>query len=389
MNILVIPSWYPSKKNEIAGSFFKEQAFILGEDNNIFVLYINMYSMKNGIQKNNFKTDIMKNGNVTEIILNIPSFGIGCLSYSLYMAIWEFLLCYSYKKYLKGNKIDIIQAHSFAPGGKAACALGEIYNIPVVTTEHISGVHQKRLREIELQELRTVFKKSKRFICVSKDLASSVNDYIGQANQKIEVVSNCVNSMFLDTTKKVHTGFQFISVGRLDSNKNQESIIKAFCEEFANERYVKLMIIGDGPLYKKYEQLICQKDTNGNISLKKKCTRAEVAKNLSESDCFVLTSLKETFGVSYIEALGIGLPIIGADNGGANDIIREENGIIVDGHNINQLKSAMRNIYENYWRYDSNEIKRDCEKRFGRLAFKNQMMQIYNAVIEEEKNVSN
>lgn len=389
MNILVIPSWYPSKKNKIAGSFFKEQAFALGEDNNVFVLYINMYSMKTGIQEHNFKTSITKKGSVTEIIFNVPSFGIGCVSYSLYMSIWRFLLLYHYERYIKKKKIDIIQAHSFAPGGTAACLIGEMYHIPVVITEHISGVHQKHLGKRQIEELRNVYEKSKIFICVSKDLANSVSYYIGEYYNKIQVVPNCVNQIFLDTKRRVHGDFQFISVGRLDRNKNQKSIIEAFCEEFKKEQHVKLLIIGDGPLYKEYQQLIRLKDTYGKVSLKGRCARKEVAKSLAESDCFVLTSLKETFGVSYIEALGVGLPIIGSNNGGAKDIITIENGLIVNGQDLEQIKSAMRNIYENYWKYDSKEIKRDCEERFGRITFKNRMIQIYNKVIEEEKNASN
>lgn len=43
MNILVVPSWAPTKDNPISGSFFKEQATALSKKgHNVFLLVLQM-----------------------------------------------------------------------------------------------------------------------------------------------------------------------------------------------------------------------------------------------------------------------------------------------------------------------------------------------------------
>ena len=52
MNILIIPSWYPDKKNtdwgfsKIYGSFFLEQAEELNKIENVQVVYIRIHSLR-------------------------------------------------------------------------------------------------------------------------------------------------------------------------------------------------------------------------------------------------------------------------------------------------------------------------------------------------------
>ena len=53
-------------------------------------------------------------------------------------------------------------------------------------------------------------------------------------------------------------------------------------------------------------------------------------KELQKSNAFVLASDYETFGVVYIEAMACGNPVIGTRNGGADDIINDACGFLVD-----------------------------------------------------------
>lgn len=99
----------------------------------------------------------------------------------------------------------------------------------------------------------------------------------------------------------------FISVGSLIERKRPEILIKSFLE-IKNNRYLELLMIGDGTLksflekkYYKYENIkfLGQKDN--------------IANYLQASDYFISTSSAEGLPNSVLEAMGTGLPCILSD----------------------------------------------------------------------------
>ncbi len=95
------------------------------------------------------------------------------------------------------------------------------------------------------------------------------------------------------------------------------------------------------------------------------CSRSEIAKELSHSDCFVLASESETFGVAYIEALASGVPVIATKCGGPEAFITEQNGTMVDVNNLEQLTEAMLYMREHIESYDRIEISRGARNEFA------------------------
>ena len=96
---------------------------------------------------------------------------------------------------------------------------------------------------------------------------------------------------------------------------------------------------------------------DNQIKLLGALSRQEVSKEMRTCDAFVLASEHETFGVVYIEALACGKPVIGTDNGGAEDIIREDNGIIAKNKSVEDLTQALIKVKENYEMYDKYSIR--------------------------------
>lgn len=84
--------------------------------------------------------------------------------------------------------------------------------------------------------------------------------------------------------------------------------------------------------------------------------KKKIAEQLSKSDCFVLASQSETFGVAYIEALAMGVPVIATKCGGPEGFVNENNGIMIDVDSESQLIEAMKYMYNNSDKYDREEI---------------------------------
>ncbi len=121
-----------------------------------------------------------------------------------------------------------------------------------------------------------------------------------------------------------------VSVGRLDDNKNQRILIRAFARLMDKFTDYKLVIIGDGDCREEYEHEakktsdLSRIEFTGNIS--------NVADRISDARIYALTSKEEGLPNALIEAMALGLVAISTDCpcGGPADIISDgDNGILI------------------------------------------------------------
>lgn len=77
--------------------------------------------------------------------------------------------------------------------------------------------------------------------------------------------------------------------------------------------------------------------------------RRDIVNILKSSDIFILSSNNEAFGLSILEAMAAGLPVITTDSGGTREIINKDynNGIIIDYGESQKLSEALVTLIEN------------------------------------------
>lgn len=85
-----------------------------------------------------------------------------------------------------------------------------------------------------------------------------------------------------------------------------------------------LMIAGDGPLFNEIKKIILQIKCKKNIILLGQVPYGEISDYHNASDLYVLCSLRETFGLSLVEAMSCEKPVIASSIGGPKEIL--ENG---------------------------------------------------------------
>ncbi|WP_096021307.1 CDP-glycerol glycerophosphotransferase family protein [Campylobacter lanienae] len=130
----------------------------------------------------------------------------------------------------------------------------------------------------------------------------------------------------------------FINVARLSIEKDQEKLIYAFKE--VNKQYpnTKLIILGDGPLREKLENLIKRLKLKKSIFLLGRISNPYPY--LKKADCFVMSSNHEGQPMTLLESLILDKYIIATDIAGNRSVLEKYGGILV--HNsIKGLKSAM------------------------------------------------
>ena len=109
--------------------------------------------------------------------------------------------------------------------------------------------------------------------------------------------------------------------------------------------------MGDGPERQSLEQQVKKLSLQNKVYFTGKYVREEFAEELSRCDVFALASKVETFGVVYVEALAMGLPVVSTKNGGPEDFIDTSNGILVDVDDVETLTKALIEVYRNLSAY--------------------------------------
>lgn len=185
---------------------------------------------------------------------------------------------------------------------------------------------------------------------------------------EVQVIPNGVD---LNRFKIYDSGFKnkeemiLITTSRLVPKNGIEDIIEAMKFLPLN---VKLRIIGSGPLesrLKSYSRIL---NLESRINFLGEVPNSEIPKHLSEADIFVRPSLSEGQGISFIEAMAAGLPVIATPVGGIPDFLKDgETGLFVEPRNPRQIAFQVHKlISDRVWR-DKITIaaKRMVQERYG------------------------
>ncbi len=385
MTVLIVPSWYTPKPNAQLGAFFREQALALKRQGiDVVVADATLKSMGTLFKEKHFKLSRIDDEGLDTYVYTTPSFGTMRVT-SLAEGLYYHNLKKIWKRLIKdGKKIDVIHLHSFYPAGHAAIKLGKKYGIPVVFTEHSSTVITKSIDENRVRSLYKCAWSSKAVISVSRALKEALESYVGE-KVGATVIPNMVDKRFVYAPeRKGGDKFTFISVGNLVPIKRFDLALEAFAKEFAKNDGVIYKIAGDGVLRAELEQKAKALGIADKVEFLGRIDRNAVVELMQGANALVCPSDFETFGVVYIEAMACGLPVIGTRNGGANDIIEQGDGFLVDRGDLGGLSKAMKKMYDEYESFDKKTISENCKARFGEEIVAKRIIQVYDSIMSGE-----
>ena len=169
-------------------------------------------------------------------------------------------------------------------------------------------------------------------------------------SRKISVIHNGIpaSENFHDRTNspsmRIKGKFVFVSVARLDDQKNHPSLISAFAS--LNRDDWRLILVGDGPRLDALIKLVSSLDLAANIVFLGR--RTDVEDILSLANCFVLCSNWEGFPISILEAMRSGLPVISSNVGGVSEAVSHlDSGLLVQPSDAEGLATAIHLIMDN------------------------------------------
>lgn len=149
-------------------------------------------------------------------------------------------------------------------------------------------------------------------------------------------------------SRNTYHGGKVLMIGKYVPRKNHLLLLDAISEINAELR-IKLTMIGatTGQGLEKYKQRVTayinENEMQSYVEQKEIMTYDKLQRFYREFDLFVLPSRDEEVGVSVLEAMANGLPVICSDTAGASDFIRQEqNGFVFKSDDKESLKQAIQ-----------------------------------------------
>ncbi len=137
-------------------------------------------------------------------------------------------------------------------------------------------------------------------------------------------------------------------LSRADAYKGIDVALKAMpmiLEHCPQARYV---IVGEGEDRKRLERIARDVGIAGSVEFRGELRDQELSQAYAEADLFVLPSLKEGFGIVFLEAMFNGLPVVAARAGGSMDVVvNGQTGILVTPNDGEELARAVSGLLAN------------------------------------------
>lgn len=194
--------------------------------------------------------------------------------------------------------------------------------------------------------------------------------------KKVELIYNLRSGVIFPPVTRPATVYNsdqkefYLIINRLVAYKRIDSIIEAF-----NKSTKKLVIIGDGPERSNYDKLAKE-----NVLLTGFLDDKSRNRYLAECKAFIYPG-EEDFGISMVEAMFMGKPIIAYKKGGSQDIIDENTGVIYEKHDTESILKATDNFETKSF---NTEVIRKRAELFSKEVFEKNIVSAVSELFEDK-----
>lgn len=174
------------------------------------------------------------------------------------------------------------------------------------------------------------------------------------------------------------TKLRLVNVGSLNKNKNQIFLLEV--SRILRKKGVdfEMKIVGGGRDYAFLEQNIEEYQLKNFVSL---CGNVDnVEDYLHDSDIYVHSSLSEALGLTIIEAMASGLPVVTLDGRGNRDlIVQGKNGYMVYEQNAEQFADRILEIWNDKQKYNEmSAFAQEFAKKYDIKEYVDRLLELYN-----------
>lgn len=248
---------------------------------------------------------------------------------------------------ISNNNLDLLHVHYAIPHASAAYFAREILKrrglyVPFITTLHGTDITLVGRDQTFAPVVTFSINESDAITAVSTNLKDETYKFFN-IDKDIQVIPNFVDTARFFQSNKEHfkkmlapMGEKILAhVSNFRKVKRVEDVVRIFKQ--VHERLPsKLLMIGDGPERQHAEELCRTLDICADVRFLGK--QEQMDEILSITDLFLLPSQYESFGLSALEAMACGVPVISTNAGGLPEInVDGETGFLSDVGDFQQM----------------------------------------------------
>lgn len=279
---------------------------------------------------------------------------------------------------VQNHGLDLLHCHYAIPHATSAWIAKEMLrqaraDIRVVTTLHGTDItivgQDPSFRPIT----KFSIEKSDGLTAVSRYLQGETLNTFGCTACRIEVIPNFIDPEVYDRSRytsvldeQIGTNARVLMhISNFRAVKRVRDVVRIFARVVKKVPSV-LVMVGDGPDRVEAEAEARELGVHDKVFFLGKID--VVAPLLAGADLFLLPSSSESFGLSALEALASGVPVVGSNAGGIPEVIRDgETGFLCNVGDVEAMASAAIDVLSDRarWRSMSTLAASDARDRFS------------------------
>lgn len=226
------------------------------------------------------------------------------------------------------------------------------------------------------------YKHADSIICQSKYMKEDAINFLKCSPNKIKVIYNPLNiSKIQKLSLEKAPQYDLLAIGRLMEEKDYFTLINSVDLLIQENFFIKLGIIGEGPLQNDLQKLVVEKNLKQNITFLG--FQSNPYKFLCRAKFLVSSSLYEGFSNVIIEALSLGIPVIATDcPSGNREVIKEGyNGFFTKVGSAEDMANTIKKAFSLRENLQMESSKKDISTVFDISNIGNQYLNLFNDLI--------
>jgi len=196
---------------------------------------------------------------------------------------------------------------------------------------------------IEKQLERIAIRKLNLGICNTRFVADNISRFYGVDRKRLEVVPIGLPERDFESPRRTVNKQVIVFAGANFQRKGLPALLRAVSAIRQDFPELELRVIGEDRMGRRLERLARRLGLRNMVKFLGWLPHERVQEHLSVARVYAMPSLVEAYGLTYIEAMQTGVPVIATSVGGPAEFIRDgENGFLVEPNDPSTLADRLR-----------------------------------------------